>query len=327
MAERMKVLQIVEPGRSEIVELPVPEPGTGQALVKVQGVTTCPHWDMHIIAGEPMFPGGKLEYPYTAGQPGHEATGAVVAVGPETAGAKVGDRVSLWRDQGPTRPGFYAQYAVGDAANLITVPETLSEEATAPVELAMCVHVSIDQLLSISQISSMRFGVGGLGPAGLIAIQMAKAYGAAEVVAFDPVEERRALALELGADRALPPTAEAFPYDRFSEGGLDVSMDCTGLPVSIEFLMDRTRDSVALFGVLREEVRFTMNHWRRALKLIGYAAHSRSAAERAVQLIRANRLDLVPLTTARLPFSRYAEGVSLLKEKKAIKILYDPWLD
>ena len=326
MSEVMAVLQIMEPGKAEVVELPIPEPETGQALVKVSGVTTCPHWDMHIMAGEPMFPGGKLEYPHTPGQPGHEATGEVVSIGPETAGVKVGDRVSLWRDQGPTRPGFYAQYAVGDAANLIQVPEGLPESATAPIELAMCVHVSIDQLLSISKISGSRFGVGGLGPAGLIAIQMGKAYGAAEVVAFDPVPERRELALKLGADRALEPISDAFPHDRFSEGALDVSIDCTGLPVSIEFLMDRTRDSVALFGVLREEVRFTMNHWRRALKLIGYAAHNRSAAERAVQLIRAEKLDLTPLTTVTLPFSRYAEGVDMLKEKKAIKILYDPWI-
>jgi threonine dehydrogenase-like Zn-dependent dehydrogenase len=91
--------------------------------------------------------------------------------------------------------------------------------------------------------------------------------------------------------------------------------------------MDRTKDCVALFGVLREKVRFTMNHWRRALKLIGYGSHNRSAAERAVQLIRANKLDLAPLTTIRLPLSRYTEGVALLKEKKAIKILYDPWMD
>ena len=168
------------------------------------------------------------------------------------------------------------------------------------------------------------FGTLGIG---VTAIQMAKAYGASEVVAFDPVASRRELALSMGADRALEPTSDAFPDDRFSDGALDVSIDCTGLPVSIEFLMDRTRDSVALFGVLREEVRFTMNHWRRALKLIGYDAHNRSAAERAVQLIRADKLDLKPLTSARLPFSRYAEGVEMLKEKKAIKILYDPWMD
>jgi len=323
----MKVLQIVEPGKAEVVELPIPMPETGQALIKVRGVTTCPHWDMHIMAGEPMFPGGKLEYPYTPGQPGHEATGEVIAVGPEAAGVKIGDRVSLWRDQGSTRLGFYAQYAIGDTANLIQVPDDLPEPATAPLELAMCVHVSIDQLLSISRISGVRFGVGGLGPAGLIAIQMAKAYGASEIVAFDPVEERRELALKLGADRTLEPTSDAFPHDRLSSEALDVAIDCTGFPVSIEFLMDRTRDSIALFGVLREEVRFTMDHWRRALKLIGYASHNRSAAERAVQLIRSGKLDLEPLTTIRLPFSRYAEGVTLLKEKKAIKILYDPWID
>ena len=69
----MRALQIVAPGEFRIQDVPVPEPGPGQVLLKVLAVTTCPHWDMHIMGGQPMFAGGQLDYPYTIGQPGHEA--------------------------------------------------------------------------------------------------------------------------------------------------------------------------------------------------------------------------------------------------------------
>ena len=53
--------------------MPVLEPQAGEVLLKVRAITTCPHWDLHINDGEPMFPHMQLGYPYTPGQPGHEA--------------------------------------------------------------------------------------------------------------------------------------------------------------------------------------------------------------------------------------------------------------
>ena len=77
----MRVLQIIRPGEAEWGEAPVPQPGLGEVLVKVLGVTTCPHWDIHLMDGEPMFPGSELAYPLTAGQPGHEMVGEVIEIG------------------------------------------------------------------------------------------------------------------------------------------------------------------------------------------------------------------------------------------------------
>ena len=45
-------------------------PQEGEVLVKVNAITTCPHWDLNIIDGQPMFPNMKMEYPYTPSQPG-----------------------------------------------------------------------------------------------------------------------------------------------------------------------------------------------------------------------------------------------------------------
>ena len=90
--------------------------------------------------------------------------------------------------------------------------------------------------------------------------------------------------------------------------------------------MDRTRRSVALFGVLREEVRFGSRHlFGPGLQLMGYGEHNRAAAETALRFIVEGRLRLAPLITATLPFTHYANAIELLQRKEAIKVLFDPW--
>ena len=322
--ERMKVLSIEAPGRAAWKDAPVPAPAAGEVLVRILGVTTCPQWDLHIFGGSPMFPGQKLEYPYFPGQPGHEATGEVVALGEGVTTPRIGARVSVWKDTGARPHGCYAQYNNLRAVDVIEVPAHLPLAQIASLELAMCVETSFQQLARIGGIAGRRVGASGLGPAGLIAVQLARAHGAAEVVGIDPVPERRDLALQLGAHRTAAPDATLWPANR-GDGALDDAIDCTGLPPSIEFLMDRTQRCVTIFGVLREEVRFSLRHWYPGLLLMGYADHNRQAAETALRFIAEGKLRLDPLVTATLPFTRYAEGVELLRQKKAVKILFDPW--
>jgi len=322
----MKILQIEEPGRAVWKDTPVPVPGTGEVLVRVLGIATCPHWDMHIFGGEPMFPGMKLSYPYLAGQPGHEALCEVEALGPGVTKLKPGMRVAAWRDTGKPHQGFYAQFNTFNEDDLLQVPHSLRAAEIASLELAMCVEVSFQQLARLGGVAGRKIGLAGLGPAGLVAVQLARAHGAAEVVGIDPVAVRRELALKLGAHRAVAPDAVNWPASR-RENALDDAIDLTGVPASIEFLMDRTRRCVTLFGVLREEVRFTSRHlFGPGLILMGYGEHNRAAAETALSFIAAGKLRLDPLITHTLPFTRYAEGVELLRTKQAIKVLFDPWL-
>lgn len=328
----MMTLQIMEPGRVEWRAAPIPKPKAGQILVRIEGISTCPHWDLHLMSGEPMFPGRPLPYPYPPGQPGHEAVGVVVELGEGVDGPPVGTRVAAWRDQGHTRAGCYAQYNIFEANHLLPVPETLPLAAVTSLELAMCVQVSFDQLLAFGAVKGQRVGVSGLGPAGLIAVQMALAYGATEVVAIDPIEERRSLALKLGADRALRPEELAAtapePDDIAAMRGpkrFDAAVDCTGLPASLSLLLRTTRMAVSVFGVLREPVEFGLGHWACGVALLGYGDHNREAAVRALQLIVDGRLRLEPLITHQLPLRRYVEGVELLRRKEAIKVAFLPW--
>lgn len=332
MSDTMMTLQYIAPGHVEWRSAPVPVPGPGQVLVRIEGVTTCPHWDLHLMSGEPMFPGRPLPYPYPPGQPGHEAVGTVAALGAGATGLSIGVRVAAWRDQGHTRPGAYAQYNLFEAENLIPVPTDLPMAAVAPLELAMCVQVSFDQLREMGGIAGARVGISGLGPAGLIAVQMARAYGAAEVVAVDPLPQRRALALTLGAHTTLSPeeVMEDRPLRSDTKSPragkrVDWAVECTGLASALATMMNITRKAVAVFGVLREPVEFGFNQWASGIALLGYVGHSRGAAERALKLVEESRLHLAPLVTHQMPLRHYAEGVELLRRKEAVKVGFLPW--
>ena len=207
----MQALQYLDAGRPELIEVPTPEPGPDEILVKVEAVTTCPHWDLHLMAGEPMFPGHQLKFPYSVGQPGHEALGEVAAVGDGVEDLAMGQRVIMWRDRGHNLPGCYAQYVVATPEDALPVPTDLPDEKLASLELAMCVQVS-----------------------------------------------------------------------------------------------------------------FGFRHWG-GLSLLGYERHNRPAAERALSHIVAGKLDLCPLVSAKLALSQYAEGVAMLRGKKALKICFLPW--
>ena len=321
---KMRSLQITEPGKAELVDLSMPEPEAGEFLPEIEAISTCPHWDRHIFEGKPMFAGMNLEYPWWSGQPGHEAIGRVIHVGSSDKASWIGRRVAVWRDAGPYRKGLYATHGIVPSENVIEIPEGLPAAKIASLELAMCVQVSIDQLNQIDAIAGKRVALSGLGPAGLVALQLLKRAGAAEIWAVDPEAGRRELASRLGADNAVAPGDSRLPQSRTEDSAFYAALDTTGLPVSIEALMAGSKRAVAIFGVLREPVEFGPAQWYGGFSLIGYGEHNLGAAERALDAVKSEELDLSPLITHHLPLSEYAQGVELLQSMKAIKVLFDP---
>jgi threonine dehydrogenase-like Zn-dependent dehydrogenase len=320
----MKTLIVTSPSEFEVREVPTPQPGPGEALLRVEAVTTCPQWDLHLRHNEPMFVGHQFHYPYTPGQPGHEATGFVEAVGDGVTDLKVGDRVSTWNDPGHNVPGCYAQFVARKAEHLIRVPEQLSFEATASLELAMCVGATFVMLREMNAITGRRCAVMGLGPAGLIALQMLRAEGASEVAGFDLSPERREVAMQLGADSAFDTREELPQFPLRPNAAIQCAVDCVGARRTVEWLMDRTKETVALFGVQREEYTFAPRHYSN-LRLCGYPGHSRAAAEYAVRLIEVGKLNLAPLVSVHLPLEEYGRGIEMLEKQEAIKICFRPW--
>lgn len=87
----------------------------------------------------------------------------------------------------------------------------------------------------------------------------------------------------------------------------------------------RTRSAVSIFGVLRETLDFGPQNWCGDFTLPGYGRHYRPAAERALDPVVCEKLDLSALVTHSLPLSRYRDGVDLLRDQAAIKVSFDPW--
>lgn len=318
----MNSIQIFAPGDARVVDLPAPSAGPRDVIVEVRAVTTCPQWDMHLYRGVPMF-GDDIAYPYTPGQPGHEMAGVVSDTGSDVSEFRKGDAVVAWRDPGHHAPGCYAQYVRFDPADLLPIPSGADFVSWAPSELAMCVGASFVDITHATSLAGKRVGISGLGGAGLIAAQFAKAEGAARVVGFDMNATRLQHALAFGVDEALNP-ADTAPgvLNAGQRRALDISVDCVGSKSSAEHLMSTTAQIVAIFGVQREAFAYPRDAG--GLKLFGYPGHTRAAADYAKRKMLDGTLRLSGLVTETMRLDEYSRAVSLLEGQQAVKVCFVP---
>ena len=191
----------------EIRDLPVPEPGPGQVLVRIETCGLC-HTDIHAARGEwPVKPKDLLV-------PGHEGVGVVEQVGEGDLPVAVGQRVALpwlghacghcrycvagWETyctspsyMGYTMDGGYAEYALAWASHVVPVPDAVTSRDASPLT---CAGVTTYKGLKVAQPqpgeTAMVVGIGGLGHLGL---QYARIFGA-RTVAVDVHDEKLQLA-------------------------------------------------------------------------------------------------------------------------------------
>ncbi|HEX7658044.1 MAG TPA: alcohol dehydrogenase AdhP [Pseudonocardiaceae bacterium] len=234
----MKAAVVPELGaKLEIRDIPVPKPGPGQVLIKLQTSGIC-HTDIHAANGDwPVKPNPPFV-------PGHEGVGIVEQVGQGTSLHKVGDRVAIawlgsacghcrycisgWEtlceaqeNSGYSVDGAWAEYAVADDRYVVTVPEAVSSFDAAPLT---CAGVTTFKAIKVSNLQpgerAAVFGIGGLGH---LALQYAHLRGAI-VTAVDIEDAKLKLATELGADH----TVNAHNTDPVKaikdQGGVDVAV-------------------------------------------------------------------------------------------------------
>ena len=209
----MQAAFISGPGQVQVQEVAVPEPGSGEALVRVHACGIC-GTDLHFYRGD---------LPATANvSPGHEFAGEIVALGEGVQGWGVGQRVvvePLWicrecaycrsgnyqlcsqrKLMGTFVPGGLAQYVAVPTYGLYPLPDGLEFDLGALVEpLAVAVHGLHLAGLALGE----RVLVLGSGSIGLMAILAARAAGASEVVATFRYPHQGEAALAVAAQRAL----------------------------------------------------------------------------------------------------------------------------
>jgi NADPH2:quinone reductase len=194
----MRAIQITQTGGPEVLavrEVPTPTPGPGETLIRI-GACGVNFIDVYFREGRyPARP------PFI---PGQEAAGVVVAVGPDAAGVKVGDRVA-WCGV----LGTYAEFAVAPVARLVAIPDGIATELAAAAMLqGMTAHYLAHSTYAIQKDDTVLIHAGA-GGVGLLLIQMAKYLGA-RVLTTVSTEEKAALAREAGADEVILYTREDF---------------------------------------------------------------------------------------------------------------------
>jgi 2-desacetyl-2-hydroxyethyl bacteriochlorophyllide A dehydrogenase len=255
----MKAVRLVQVNQPlQLQELPTPQPGPQEVLVRVRAAGIC-HSDVHYRAGHsPVYP-----LPMTLG---HEVAGEIVALGTAVTGRQVGERVCLHymvtcgncyycstgNEQfcqtgkmiGHYTDGGFAEYIAIPARNAVPLPAEIPFEQGATL---MCASATSLHALRKSRLRPGEnvaiFGVGGLG---MSAVQLARAFGALQVFAVDINPKKLALAERVGATPIDASQGDPVAAIRQNTGGrgVDVALEVIGLPLT----MRQAVQSLAIFG-------------------------------------------------------------------------------
>jgi propanol-preferring alcohol dehydrogenase len=253
----MKAVQYLTVGRApEVVEVPVPEPGPGQVLLKVTAAGLC-HSDLAVMS----WPEEQFPYPLPMTL-GHEGVGTVAALGSGATGVAEGDEVAVYgpwgcgrcrrcaegrenacphaaglgiMPPGLGRPGALAQYMVVDSPRHLVPLNGLDPVQAAPLTDAgltpyHAIRSSLPKLVPGS--TAVVIGVGGLGH---LAVQLLRALTPARVVALDVSKEKLELAGAVGAHETLLSDGEAVARVRDLTGGVgaEVVLDFVGAEATL----------------------------------------------------------------------------------------------
>ncbi|MDO9709014.1 alcohol dehydrogenase AdhP [Paracraurococcus lichenis] len=249
----------------EIREVPVPQPGPGQVLVKVAASGVC-HTDLHAARGDwPVRP----VPPFI---PGHEGVGTVVALGAGARGVREGDRVGVpwlhtacgycphcrtgWetlcgsqQNTGYSVNGGFAEYVLADPGYVGHLPASLEFGPAAPV---LCAGVTVYKGLKETEARPGEWvAVSGIGGLGHMAVQYAKAMGL-HVAAVDVHADKLALAKQLGADLLVDARApDAVEQVQRATGGMHGVLVTAVSTAAFEqaFGMLRARGTMSLVGL------------------------------------------------------------------------------
>ncbi len=323
----------------------MPRPGPGEVLVEVDHCGICGS-DIHLLL-EGWGQEGLVA--------GHEFTGVIAALGDEVSGWGVGETVV-----GGTSPkcgrcrrclegkpsqcenrqgsivdghdGAFARYVLVNAAALLRLPPQLTARQAALAEpLAVALHGITRSGVSLGD-SVM---VIGAGPIGALSIAALVARGIGPVVAVEPGERRRRLALDLGADEVLDPSdLQVFPAwepERIADRAAHVVLECSGKKAAMEsgFHQLRRGGTLALVGAGIDHPTFDPNRFiLNELNVVGSFVYDLGGFERALELLATDAFPTDLLIEAEdVPLDRISEALAGLAEGRfAGKVMVVPRL-
>jgi len=329
---------------AELREVPVPRPGPGEVLIRLEAVSLC-GTDLHIYRWDPWAEsrlGGKLPRIF-----GHEMAGRVVAHGPGTGAVPLGTRVAAethlvdWscyqcrtgreyvcanlRILGVDADGAFGEYMVLPERNAWP-SEGLSPEIAAIQEpMGNAVFATF-----VEEVTAQSVAVLGCGPIGLMAVAICRFAGASRVFATDVMPHRREMAARMGADCVLDATGDVVAEIRRETGGVgvDVVLEMSGAESAIHQAFEMTTNGgrVSLLGLPSRPVTLDLNDAVifRGVRIYGITGRELWRTWYKTAALLREGLNVEPIITHRLPLSRFDEAFDLLAQGHAGKVVLLP---
>ena len=342
MKDTMIQQLMTEPKHITFREVPVPEPGPDQVLVKIKRIGVCGS-DIHVWHGTHPY----TSYPVTQG---HEVSGQIVSLGEYVKDLAVGQKVTIepqvfcgrchpclhgkynlcekLKVMGFQTTGTAGEYFAVDASKITLLPEELSYSEGAMIEpTAVAVHAA----KRFPDLKGANVVVLGCGPIGILVMQAAKALGAAKALVTDISDTRLELAKSLGADFAVNTLKKNFGeamLEAFGPDKADVIYECAGSDITMEQAIQNARKGsmivlVAVFGKRASVDLAKLNDSELDLNTSMMYRHEDYVD--AIRFVKEGRIRLKPLQSAHFAFQDYAKAYDYIDANRetTMKVLID----
>ena len=341
MSKTMKAAVFEGNGVFGVKKVPVPSPAAKEVLVKIEAGSICGS-DLHVLS----VPPGQYAKPGTI--LGHEFLGHIEELGEGITTVKKGDRVIIEpivpcgmcdacrrnltnmcenpSILGQTVDGGFAEYCVAPEAFLHPVSEEIPAKIAALAEPVACV---MHGMMELNPQPYERVVLYGAGAIGLIFYNMLKSYGVKHLALCETMESRREDAKRCGVDFIIDPMTEdveAVLKEKWG-GGPDVGIDAVGAGAVFEALVPLMNKGgrILIFGQNNTQTStvYPSQINTKQLTVFGTMAvyHSIPAA---IEMMSGLEEELSKIVTHELPLDDFEEGIRLLREKKALKVVIYP---
>jgi L-iditol 2-dehydrogenase len=332
---------LIEPGRTELVEIAKPTPGRGEVLVKIKAALTCGTDLKAFRRGHQVIP--------MPGVFGHEFSGVVAETGKGVKKFGEGDEIMSVHSAPCLECGYcrknlfnlceqimytkilgaFAEYILLPShivrQNAFLKPKNLSFEEAAFLEPLSCV---VHGMASLDITKADHALVIGAGPIGLLHLLLLKEKGA-QVSLSDKHNSKLKTAKLLGADFVHNPSSTTYPALRKTGLGFDYVFECTGIPEVWEASVDYLRrgGTAVLFGGCKSGTRVTYDAGRMhydEITLKGVFHYTPADVRKAYHLLQKQSIDVKPLLSGSYPLKHTQKAFEKLSQGKGIKYAIIP---
>lgn len=306
---KMKAVILKEFNKPMLTDVPIPDMGDDQILVKMAVSSICSKTDMHIIQG--LYPNGNLPFVI-----GHEAAGIVIRAGKNVKDYKEGDRVAYRGDS-----AALAEYSVVNLPWVMKIPDDITFDEAAMMEVACCSYSLVKQCVKPGD----KILLIGQGCAGLFGSMFAKLFGAAQIVVTEPVAYKREQALKNGADIAIDPINENLAT-RCSEitcgKGFDAVLEYAGAEDGLSSALDlvRVQGIIGMFGIWCKPitfdfVKFHLKYTR--ITSVGYEyGYNHIPYEKMIEYAKSGEIDFKKFITHKMELADFDKAFKIVCDEE-----------